>query len=282
MGVPYAEVIGDPIAHSKSPIIHRHWLKKLGIEGDYRAIRVRADELVDYLASRRQDPDWRGCNVTIPHKQRIMRLLDDVRDFDMGAVNCIIRQQGRLIGLNTDSEGVGEAFKRAVDTSAPTCVLGAGGAARAVIAWLDILAVHRWRLIARDRAKAQALSDKLGMQADIFGFEDAESALAGAIGVVNATPLGMTGFPEMPDSVLHGLQGLGGRRFWGIKRGAFALDMVYTPARTAFLAAATSAGIEVKDGLTVLIGQAAGAFLQFFGASPPREHDIELRELLTS
>ena len=72
MGVPYAEVIGDPIAHSKSPLIHKFWLEKLGIEGDYRAARVRADELADYLEARRADPDWRGCNVTMPHKQAVL------------------------------------------------------------------------------------------------------------------------------------------------------------------------------------------------------------------
>jgi len=282
MGLPYAEVIGDPIAHSKSPTIHKFWLGKLGVEGDYRAARVGGRDLQSYLEARRTDPDWRGCNVTIPHKQRVISLLDEVRDFDIGAVNCVVRQKGRLIGLNTDTEGVGEAFRSAVDTSAPICVLGAGGAARAVIASLDFLAVYRWRLVARDRARAQALSDQLAMAAGIYGFEAAESALAGAIGVINATPLGMTGFPEMPEMVLHGLRGMRGRRLWGIKRGAFALDMVYTPARTAFLEAADSAGIEITDGLTVLIGQAAGAFWQFFGAQPPREHDIELRELLTS
>ena len=97
MGIPYAEVIGDPVAHSRSPLIHKFWLERLGIEGDYRATRATAGELPAYLAARRSDPDWRGCNVTMPHKQAILPLLDDVAD-DLRAVNCVLPRSGRLVG----------------------------------------------------------------------------------------------------------------------------------------------------------------------------------------
>jgi shikimate dehydrogenase len=274
MGVPYAEVIGDPIAHSKSPLIHQFWLRKLGIEGDYRATRVLADELAGYFDDRRQDPAWRGCNVTIPHKERVLGFVDDVRDCGIGAVNCVVREEGRLVGRNTDIDGFGEATPASVDTSRPVCLLGSGGAARVVIASLDVLAVYQWHLVARDRARAQRLFDRFGMAGRIFDFDQAEAAVAGSIGVVNATPLGMIGFPAMPGSVLRGFTGIRRRR-------AFAIDMVYAPPRTEFLRAAMAARIEAIDGLTMLIGQAAAAFVRFFEAPAPRGRDLELREILT-
>ncbi len=274
MAVPYAEVIGDPVAHSKSPLIHKFWLEKLGVEGDYRATRVEAAALAGYFQERRKDPAWLGCNVTIPHKQRVLELLDDVQDFDIGAVNCVVPDEGRLVGRNTDLDGFGEATPMHVDTSRPVCLLGTGGAARSVIGSLDVLAVYQWHLVARDHAKAQALWDRFGMSGEIFAFDEAEAAVAGSVGVINATPLGMTGFPAMPASVLDGVARMRRRR-------AFAIDMVYTPLRTEFLRAAESARIEAIDGLTMLIGQAAAAFFHFFGVQPPREMDRELREVLT-
>ena len=108
MSVPYAEVIGDPIAQSKSPAIHRFWLDALGIEADYRCAHVTPDALAGYIAERRGDPDWRGCNVTLPHKLAVMELVDDpggVRD-SIGAMNTVLRQaDGSLIGTNTDAGG---------------------------------------------------------------------------------------------------------------------------------------------------------------------------------
>jgi shikimate dehydrogenase len=275
MGVPYAEVIGDPIAHSKSPLIHKFWLEKLGFEGDYRAARIAAADLSDYFGARRADFDWRGCNVTIPHKEKVLAFLDDLEEHDIGAVNCVTKEGGRLVGRNTDLDGFGEAISMPFDTVRPICLLGSGGAARAAIGYLDVPAVRQWHLVARDRAKAEGLFDRFGMAGRIFSFAEAEEAIAGAAGIVNATPLGMTGFPAMPGKVLRGVRRM--RR-----RGAFAVDMVYAPLRTEFLVAAESAGIRAVDGLTMLIGQAAVAFDRFFGVQAPRGHDAELRELLTS
>src|SRR3954452_6232006 len=134
---PYAEVIGNPIAHSKSPAIHNFWLTRLGIEADYRATLVT--ELADYFEARRGDPDWRGCNVTAPHKQNVIPFLDEASP--IGAVNCIVRDGDRLVGLNTDVDGIREAL--GLSPSSPTkaggganldkvVLIGAGGAARAV------------------------------------------------------------------------------------------------------------------------------------------------------
>ncbi len=273
MGIPYAEVIGDPIAHSKSPLIHKFWLDQLGMEGDYRAVRVAAGELPDYLASRRSDPDWRGCNVTSPHKEAVRSHLDELRDHHIGAVNCVLPKDGRLVGKNSDTEGIGAGLTFPVRTDAPACVIGAGGAARAALATLDILAVYQFHLIARDRAKAQPLLEPHGAYGRIFGFDQAEEALDGCAGAINATPLGMSGFPDMPATVLRGLG--------GIRRRGFALDLVYSPPETAFLAKAREERLRVIDGLTALIAQAHWAFEAFFGAKPASGDNAELRELLT-
>src|SRR3954447_3037097 len=104
---PYAEVIGNPIAHSKSPAIHNFWLTRLGLKADYRATLVT--DLAAYFEARRGDPDWRGCNVTAPHKQNVIPFLDEASP--IGAVNCIVRDGDRLVGLNTDVDGVNEALR---------------------------------------------------------------------------------------------------------------------------------------------------------------------------
>lgn len=273
MNVPYAEVIGDPIAQSKSPVIHLFWLEKLGLEGDYRRAHVKAAELEAYLTGRRQDPHWRGCNVTIPHKQTILRLLDEIDDQGIGAVNCVVPRGGKLVGLNTDAAGVAEALGQ-IDSGAPVALVGAGGAARAGLAALKSYGVPQIRVVARQTAAAAALLEEFGISGAAFSFGDAREALAGCGGVINASPLGMNGYPDMPDAVLTGLPSL--------RANAFVLDMVYAPLRTAFLGRAEVVGLRAVDGLAMLIGQAAQAFRLFFGADAPREHDAELRALLTS
>ena len=274
MGTPYAEVIGDPIAHSKSPLIHNFWLRRLGLAGEFRTARVTREELGAYVAARRDDPDWRGCSVTIPHKEAIVPLLDEHFASWAGAVNCVERRDGRLIGHNTDTGGIGKALPDHVDTHRPVCIIGAGGAARAAVAELDILAVFRFNIIARDAAKALALVESYGEYGRVFGFDRADEAIRGCEGLINASPLGMTGFDPMPDAILDSLREL--------KRRAFVVDLVYAPVRTELLRRAAATGLQVGDGLTVLIGQAEEAFALFFGAPAPVEHHAELRALLTS
>ena len=139
MGVPYSEVIGDPIAHSKSPLIHKFWLEKLGVEGDYRAVRVIAADLPDYLKCRRADPDWRGCNVTMPLKREVVRHVDEVepRFSQVGALNLVCRSDNRLVGTNTDVLGILDVLPVEYfisDALPEVCIIGAGGAARALLA----------------------------------------------------------------------------------------------------------------------------------------------------
>ncbi len=278
---PYAEVIGDPIAQSKSPAIHGHWLEKLGIAADYCAQLVRAGDLADYLSQRRADPAWRGCNVTMPHKQAVIAHLDrlDPLAERIGAVNTIVREgDGRLAGYNTDAAGFLEPLARRLGKRhlfRMARVLGTGGAARAIVAALareNVVIV----LAGRDLAKARALLDELDPggehhAVDIahfaeptdFAFDDREGCFDL---VVNASPLGMAGQPPLAFDLSHA------------PPGSVVYDIVTHPVDTPLLQAARAAGFETVDGLAMLIGQAAVAFGKFFGRPPPREEgDRELR-----
>ncbi len=284
MSRAYAEVIGDPIAQSKSPAIHGYWLGKLGIEADYRAAHVRSEELAGYLAERRADPDWRGCNVTMPHKQAVMPLLDrlDPLAERVGAVNTIVRAaDGSLGGFNTDVAGFLEPLRGPLEREhlfRMARVLGTGGAARAIVAALareNVVIV----LAGRDPAKARALLDELDPggehhAVDIAHFaEPTDFAFDDRAGcfdlIVNASPLGMAGQPSLAFDFSHA------------PPGSVVYDIVTHPADTPLLQAARAAGFPTIDGLTMLIGQAAVAFEKFFGRAPPREDDDRgLRALL--
>ena len=282
---PFAEVIGDPIAQSKSPAIHGFWLDRLGIAGSYGRCHVLAGDLADYLARRRDDEQWRGCNVTMPHKQAIMPLLDrlDPLATKIGAVNTVLREpDGTLTGINTDAPGFLEPLR---DVLAQTHlfrmarILGTGGAARAIVAALankGFVIV----LAGRDPGKARALLDELAPGDDHhaialdhfasytdFAFDDREGLLDL---VINASPLGMTGQPPLPFDFSHA------------PPGSLVYDIVTSPLDTDFLQRAREQGFRTIDGLSMLIGQADVAFTRFFGASPPRQHDRALRELILS
>jgi len=277
MSKPYAEVIGDPILHSKSPLIHGFWLEKLGIDAEYRACHVRPEELQDYFARRRGDAEWRGCNVTIPHKQEVGQLLDgmDSKARAIGAVNTVYRaEEARLSGTNTDVDGVAEAIAGLDLKGQEVTVIGAGGAARAAFVLLaksDCASVH---VLARNPEKAVKVADACGLFAAGHVLAPDTPALCESILLINATQLGMTGQERMPSFILSQLDELA--------EGALVFDMVYAPLETDLLAAARRKGIQTSDGLVMLIGQAAVAFEKFFGQPAPREHDAELRALLTA
>ncbi|MEA3062113.1 MAG: shikimate dehydrogenase [Sphingomonadales bacterium] len=277
MTVPYAEVIGDPVDHSKSPVIHKFWLDKLGIEADYRRTRVTAVELASFIATRRSDPAWCGCNVTIPHKQAVMPLLDDNRDAGIGAVNCILPVGEKLVGRNTDKAAVdrilSESFGPGVTIAHPVCLLGSGGAARAAMAALRESSVGFVNVVVRQRTKGESLLKAFAMAGAVYEIDDAPKALSDALGLINATPLGMIGAPAMPDSVLSAMDAM--------HRDAFVFDMVYAPRWTDLLESAARLGLDVVDGLEMLIAQAREAFSLFFASEPPEAVPSELRELLT-
>jgi len=281
----YAEVIGDPIAQSKSPIIHNFWLEKLGAPGRYGRSHVLAGGLANYLAAARADKDWRGCNVTMPHKQAIMPLLDRIDGVAarIGAVNTVVREpDGALAGYNTDAAGFLEPLQaRLVEPHLYRMarIMGAGGAARAIVVGLAD-AGFTLVVAARDPQKARALLDELAPNGehhavDIahfapstdFAFDDREGLLDL---VVNASPLGMTGQPPLHFDFSHA------------PPGSVVYDIVTDPVDTQLLQDARELGLPTIDGRAMLIGQAGAAFEKFFGASPPRQHDAELRALLAS
>jgi shikimate dehydrogenase len=181
----------------------------------------------------------------------------------------------RLVGENSDVDGILEAVRardpgRAFDLA---CLIGAGGAARAAVHALETAGAREVRVIVRDVARGQALLDSFGVRGRAYMMEQAQAAMAGADIVINASPLGMTGAAEVPDALLWALGATSER--------ALMFDMVYAPLDTALLRRARNFGRETADGLTMLIGQAAVAFRLFFGKPAPREHDAQLRVLLT-
>ena len=268
--MPYAEVIGDPIAQSKSPAIHGFWLGQLGIEASYGRAHVKPDALAEYVASRRADAAWRGCNVTMPHKLAIMPLLDRIDPLAarVGAVNTVVREGEALVGYNTDVPGFAEPLPQ---DGGRALVLGAGGAARAVLLALAE-AGFSITLAARDLAKAQVLLDELAASKGLLAADMARFAHAGMGSfdlVVNASPLGMVGSPPLIFDLSH------------VAAGGAVYDIVTAPLETPLLVAARGRGLRCIDGLNMLIGQADYAFRRFYGARPDRaDGDAALRALL--
>ncbi|HST36909.1 MAG TPA: shikimate dehydrogenase [Allosphingosinicella sp.] len=263
MGIPYAEVIGDPIAHSKSPAIHKFWLAKLGIEGDYRAIRVRGEELEDYLRLRSADADWRGCNVTMPLKERIMPLLDSVtrEAGKIGAVNAVRRgEDGRLHGRNTDVHGVARSLDYLIEPAMEIVLIGAGGAARAAAHIIRSYDPQHVTLINRSAGRGT----KLLRDFYLPGTATFDPTLPKADLVINAAP------PHRAFDLTP------------LAENAIVFDMVYDPPEGALLAQAGRRGLRTVDGLTMLIHQASEAFCTFFREAHPPDADAKLKELLTS
>lgn len=266
--LPYAEVIGDPIAHSKSPAIHNFWLGKLGIEAEYRKTHVKPDELAAYFLKRRADPDWLGCNVTIPHKVAVIDYVSDPGKVGevIGAMNTIACETGGpLIGTNTDAGGFLAPLQAVGWKGKSACIIGAGGAARAILYALDAIGVTDIVIMARDASKGHALLDRAGVKGRVIGMD---APLPPVDLLVNSSPLGMAGKPPLQVDLAT------------LPAHSVVYDIVYTPLDTPLLLAARARGLAAIDGLEMLIGQAALAFDIFFDAQPPREHDAELRALL--
>ena len=280
-GLPYAEVIGDPIAHSRSPTIHKYWLEHAGIAGDYRASHIRSEDLKTFFEQRRRDPLWRGCNVTVPHKQAVMPLLDRI-DADaqrIGAVNTVRPEDGKLVGYNTDYTGFLEPLRPLLHQQhlfRMARIFGAGGAAKAVALALHdegftIVVAARNPDQVRSLRESFAPDERLSASLDHFAtptdfpWDDRSGVLDL---VVNTTSLGMTGQPPLLLDFSH------------IPPGAVVYDIVYAPLETPLLAEARARGLRTIDGLHMLIGQAAAAFALFFGVPAPRDADAELRARL--
>jgi shikimate dehydrogenase len=267
MGVPYAEVIGDPVAHSKSPNIHKFWLEKLGMDGDYRKTLVTPSNLRLHLEGRRHDPDWRGCNVTLPHKVAVVGLLDGLfpEAKVAGAANLVMKYEGSLFGTNCDLRGFAEPFRRDYPQRGTAALIGAGGAARAALVALAALDFDVVHVANRTRGNAEAMLRSLGQ--DELKACSLDDPIPMVDLLVNASAAGTLATDVAPD--------LG-----ALPAEAVVYDIVYTPLETPLLAAARARGLRTIDGFSMLLGQAAASFVYFFEAEPPREHDAELRELL--
>ena len=291
MGVPYAEVIGDPVAHSKSPAVHKFWLEKLDLAGDYRAVRVSEAELPRYLVDRRDDPDWCGCNVTMPLKQAVVpfmaRLSETAEKSE--AVNTVLREPGgSRTGHNTDALAIAQILRTFGQTPYPNHVatyvqiLGAGGAARAAVIGAVEAGYCDFDFFNRSPEGAAGLARWLSLDptayahplealAPIRNPDDGPGDQRYSQVLINATSLGMAGQDELAVDLA---------RYY---RDTIVIDMVYRPqGETGLARQARSLGLRTADGIDVLIEQAAFAFALFFARPAPRMYDNELRQRLTS
>ena len=262
-----AGVMGWPVGHSRSPLLHGHWLDRYGIDGAYVPMAVAPDALERAI---RALPalGFRGCNLTVPHKEAALAFVDAVepRARRIGAINTLVVHGERIEGRNTDGIGfvenlrAGHAGWRA--DAGPVLVLGAGGASRAVIVALAEAGAPEIRLANRSPERAEALAAEFGAPVAAVAWEKRADALEGAALVVNTTTLGMAGQPPLDLD----LGGLG--------RDALVTDIVYTPLETDLLARARARGNPVVDGLGMLLHQARPGFAAWFGTEPAVDEDL--------
>ncbi|MBT4770394.1 MAG: shikimate dehydrogenase, partial [Rhodospirillaceae bacterium] len=257
-----AGIIGWPISHSRSPLMHRYWLEKYGLDGSYDPLAVRPEDLEQILRGL-AGQGFAGVNITIPHKEAAFTLVDEADDAArrIGAVNTIIvGETGRLEGRNTDAFGFITHLHETLADWRPdrghAVILGAGGAVRAIAVALIDAGIGRILIANRTAKKAQQIADDLGGTIDVVLWEDREQALAGAGLLVNGTSLGMVGNAPLALSLDH------------LPQSAAVYDIVYAPLKTALLEAAEARGNPVVDGLGMLIHQARPAFEAWFGAMP--------------
>ena len=263
--LPAAGVVGWPVKHSLSPLIHGLWLKAAGLEGFYASYEIAPANFAETVADLRAS-GLRGLNVTVPHKEAALALADraDNAARAAGAANLLLFSDDGIEARNTDGIGLLAALKeqapRWEPCGATVLVIGAGGAARGVLPALEMAGAGELRIVNRDPRRAEALADAVSGTA--YRWEHVAEALDGATLVVNATTRGLNGddplhldWPKPPED------------------GA-ALDMVYRPLRSAFLDEAAAAGWATVDGLAMLIGQARPSFAAFFGVLPPEGVDV--------
>jgi shikimate dehydrogenase len=275
MSAKKAFVIGYPIKHSRSPLIHNYWLSKYDIPGSYEKLEVPPDYLDAFLSAMDRS-GYCGGNVTLPHKERAFAACATVTEMArrIGAVNTLWREGGRLCGDNTDVGG----FLANLDAESPNwnvdcdraAVIGAGGAARAILVGLATRGIPEVKLL--NRSSDRML--KLAQEAESWGFRrirtqllnDNRGALNGEALLINTTSLGMTGQPKLSINLE------------GLRQGAVVSDIVYSPLETDLLADARRRGHRISSGLGMLLHQAAPGFERWFGVRP--EVTPELRDLI--
>lgn len=255
-----AFVIGHPIAHSRSPLIHGFWLRELGLAGNYERIDIHPDNIENFLRELRQS-GFAGGNVTIPHKEAAHRCAEKIDDAAraIGAANTLWLDNGKLVAGNTDAAG----FSANLDSEAPSwrqmrtaLVLGAGGAARAIIFALKAAGFTDIRVVNRTIERAQELVDRFGPCVSAHGWNEIGALASDAGLLVNTTSLGMAGTGELPIDISV------------LPSNAIVSDIVYVPLETPLLAAARARGLVGVDGLGMLLHQAVPGFERWFGVRP--------------
>ncbi|WP_192179481.1 shikimate dehydrogenase [Mesorhizobium amorphae] len=267
-----AFVTGHPIAHSRSPKIHGHWLEEYGIDGSYQAIDVEPEDFGAFLSTLR-DNGYSGGNVTIPHKEAAFALVDrrDEAAEAIGAVNTLWFEDGALWGGNTDAHGFAANLDQRAPgwpENGPAVVLGAGGASRAVIHALVERGVSDIRIVNRTLARAQELARRFGAGVSAHGVEATGELLMDAGLLINTTALGM-----------HGNEALAADPAV-LPDHAIVTDIVYVPLETPLLAAARARNLTTVDGLGMLLHQAVPGFERWFGIRP--EVTAELRQMIVT
>lgn len=267
-----AGVMGWPVAHSRSPAIHNHWIRHYGLNGSYVLLPVQPDRLGDAVRGLRA-LGFAGCNITIPHKVAAMPLMDRIDPLAarIGAINTVVVQpDGALYGYNTDAFGYIQSLLDAQPgwraDAGPVTVLGAGGAARAILVALAERGAKEIRLCNRSLDKAEALAAEFGAPIRAVPWAQREDALDGAALLVNTTSLGMKGQDPLDISLAR------------LPQHALVSDIIYVPLETPLLAAARLRGNPTVNGLGMLLNQARPAFQHWFGVMP--ELTPELRRLV--
>ena len=267
---PLAGVVGWPVSHSRSPVLHGHWLKRYGLPGHYIHIGLKPQ---DFETGIRSMPrlGFKGVNLTLPYKESILSIADSISDRAalIGAANTVVfREDGAISVDNTDGYGFIESVRAAVPdwqaNAGPVVVLGAGGAARAVVSALLTAGAPEIRIANRTRQRAEILREQFGAKTQPVDWNRASDVLADAAMVVNTTSLGMVGKPPLPVTLERA------------DSSTIAVDIVYTPLTTDFLAMAASRGMRTVDGLGMLLHQAVPGFESWFGVRP--EVDEALRQ----
>lgn len=258
---PRCFIIGHPVAHSRSPLIHGTWLAEHGLEGSYERVDVAPVDLPGFVERLRAGA-FAGGNVTVPHKEAMLPLLDEVSEAAqaVGAVNTIWREGARLHGDNTDVSG----FLAHLDASvscwdkrvATALVLGAGGAARGIALALKARGVGRIILVNRSRIRADELAAALGRPVEAADWQERAGLVASADLIVNTTALGMQGQPPLDLDLA------------GLRPGTIVDDIVYVPLKTPLLLQAEARGGIAVDGLGMLLHQAVPGFARWFGVTP--------------
>jgi len=253
---PQAGLLGWPVSHSLSPRLHGFWLQQYHISGEYTALPVAPDALQEAV-KKLVDDGWKGFNLTIPHKESILLMLDgiDAVAQRIGAVNTVVISGGKLIGRNTDSYGFWENIRPAIVHKRKAVILGAGGAARAVIEALDHAGFEEIIIANRNLERAKTLASTRPHMTAI-DWENREAILQGADLLVNTTSLGMNGKEALSIDLAL------------LPMSALVHDIVYSPLMTPLLLRAQARGNPIVDGLGMLLHQAVPAFEAWFGIRP--------------